>query len=128
MERLLLVMLGGALGSGARWLVGLAAAARLSLPIPMATLCVNVLGSFAMAFLAQLVAQGASFSPEKRLFLATGCLGGFTTYSSFNQETLDYAARGEWSAAFLYAFGTMALCLAAGLGGMAAGRAFLAGS
>lgn len=126
MERLLLVMLGGALGSGARWIVGVAFEAKFAWSVAVATLVVNVLGSFAMGFLAQVVSQGVSYSPEKRLFLATGVLGGFTTYSTFNQETLDYAARGEWVSACGYAGLTVTLCLAAGLGGVALARASLA--
>lgn len=119
MEKLLLVMLGGALGSGARWLVGVGVASKA---FPFGTLIVNVLGSFAMG----VVAQSASLSPEKRAFVATGILGGFTTYSAFNQETIGFVNAGAWTSALLYAGATAVLCLGAGFAGMAAARAIAA--
>lgn len=127
MEKLLLVMLGGALGSGARWLVGLGAAARLPGHLHAATLTVNVLGSFAMGLLAQWAVSGTELSAEKRAFVASGLLGGFTTYSSFNQELLDAVQRGEIGFAAGYALLTALLCLAAGFAGLAAARALGAG-
>ncbi len=126
MEKLVLVMLGGALGSGARWLVGAGATAKLSATLPFGTLIVNVVGSFAMGLVAQWAAQSGTFSPEKRAFVATGLLGGFTTYSSFNQETIEFVNAGAWTSALVYAGGTALLCLAAGFAGMAAARAIAA--
>jgi CrcB protein len=123
MEKLLLVMLGGALGSGARWLVS---AAVVTQAFPFGTLIVNVAGSFAMGIVAQLAAQSASFSPEKRAFVATGLLGGFTTYSAFNQETIELVNAGAWGSALAYAATTAVLCLAAGFAGMATARAIAA--
>jgi CrcB protein len=85
MMRLLIVMLGGALGSGARYGVNVLAARTPALP--WATLAVNVLGSFLMgAIMTQALAR--QWSPELRLALSTGFLGGFTTYSAFSYETV----------------------------------------
>ena len=126
MEKLLYVMLGGALGSGARWLVGVGVAAKVSSAIPFSTLIVNVVGSYVMGIVAQHASGNASFSPEKRAFVATGLLGGFTTYSAFNQETIDFVNAGAWNSALFYAAATAVLCLAAGFAGMATARAIAA--
>ncbi|MFL1464183.1 fluoride efflux transporter FluC [Roseococcus sp. DSY-14] len=102
---LLAVMAGGALGSAARWGVS------LWLPWPWATLLVNGLGSAAIGALA---AQGVS--GPARLFLVTGVLGGFTTFSAFSLETALLWERAPWQAA-LY----VAASLGLGLGGFALG-------
>lgn len=123
MERLLLVCLGGALGSGARYLVGQWSLAQFGKGFPWGTLAVNVIGSFAIA----LVIHAADVKPEFpfnwRLFLTTGIMGGFTTYSAFNQETLTYFESGEVAKAFGYAAVTLLACLAAGYAGLNSGRA-----
>ncbi|MBL8856962.1 MAG: fluoride efflux transporter CrcB [Planctomycetes bacterium] len=122
----MLVMLGGALGSGARYLIGLGAAAKLPGTFPFGTLCVNVLGSFALGMVAQIAMQNAAFSPDTRAFVAAGVLGGFTTYSSFNQETIDLVQAGALGQAVLYAVVTTTACLACGVAGMALARMFAA--
>ena len=66
-------------------------------------------------------------SPTTRAFLATGVLGGFTTYSSFNQETLNYVHANAWGSAALYGGATAIACLLAGFAGMATARS-IAGS
>lgn len=124
MNTLALVMIGGALGSGARYLVGLAALAELPTTFPYGTLIVNVVGSFALGAVAQAATTSAAFTPEKRAFIAVGLLGGFTTYSSFNQETLGYVNASAWGSAALYAGVTTILCLLAGVAGMATARSF----
>jgi len=123
MEKLLLVCLGGALGSGARYLVGQWSLAKLGTGFPWGTLAVNLLGSFAIALLLHATSTKTDFSLHTRLFLTTGILGGFTTYSSFNQETLDYFVMGEHAKAFGYAAITLLACLAAGYAGLNVGRA-----
>jgi len=85
MMQLLLVMFGGALGSGARYGVNLLAGRTT---FPWATLTVNVVGSFLMGALVTLAATRA-WSNEARLLLTTGFLGGFTTYSAFSYETVS---------------------------------------
>lgn len=124
MLRLLLVCGGGALGAGARYLVSTWAARALGAEFPRGTLLVNATGSFVLAFLFAL--RGEALSPELRLFLGAGVLGGYTTYSSFNYETISLLEQGSpWLATANLTL-TVAGCLAAGLAGLAAGR-WLAG-
>jgi CrcB protein len=120
--RLLLVCGGGALGSGARYLVATWAARYLEADFPRGTLIVNVAGSFLIGILLTATA-GRPDADELRLLLGAGALGGFTTYSSFNAEVLALAAAGRPGAALLYAGATLSLGLVGGLLGMAAGRA-----
>ncbi|WP_041448497.1 fluoride efflux transporter CrcB [Anaeromyxobacter sp. Fw109-5] len=122
MIRLLLVCAGGALGSGARYLVSTWAARALGADFPRGTLIVNVLGSFLLALLLGLAGTREAITPEARLFLGAGVLGGFTTYSSFNYETLALLERGVWPAAVNVAL-TVLGCLAAGFAGIVAARA-----
>jgi len=126
-----MVCLGGALGSGARYLVATWAAAALPVALPFGTLIVNVTGSFFIAVVLDLALRAAVLSPEWRLFLATGVAGGYTTYSSFNQEALQLVAQKDYGLAAAYVGGTLVLCAAAGLLGVAASRSLsglLAGS
>lgn len=125
MEKLSYVCLGGALGSGARYLVGQWSLARLGTGFPWGTLAVNVLGSFAIALVIHAADVRADFPANLRLFLTAGILGGFTTYSAFNQETLAYFESGEFAKAFGYAALTLVACLAAGYAGLNTGRALL---
>ena len=89
MGRFLLVCLGGALGSGARYLVSTWAARSLGPDFPRGTLIVNVVGSFLLAAIMTASLSTDAVSPELRVFLGAGIMGGFTTYSSFNYETLS---------------------------------------
>jgi len=122
MIRFLLVCLGGALGSGARYLVSLGAASLLGIAFPYGTLVVNVAGSFAVALLMHMSMTGELLSPEWRLLLTTGVMGGFTTYSTFNYETLAYFREGAWGIGMLNIAATLVGCLAAGLAGFALAR------
>jgi CrcB protein len=121
-ERFLLVCAGGAIGSGARYLVASWAAAALPAALPFGTLLVNVTGSFFIAVVLDLSLRAAVLSPEWRVFLATGVAGGFTTYSSFNQEALQLVAQRSYGLATGYVAGTLVLCAAAGLLGVLAAR------
>lgn len=120
---LLLVMIAGGLGSGARYLIGLWAFEKIGRAFPYGTLIVNVAGCFALGAVAQLAASG-SWTPEARAAVAAGFLGGFTTYSSFNQETIAMFAGGASGAAAANIVITLAGGLAAGLLGAAAARVF----
>ena len=122
MTRFLLVCLGGALGSGARYLVAVGAAAAFGIGFPYGTLLVNVAGSFAVAFLMHAGMTGEILSPEWRLLLTTGVMGGFTTYSTFNYETLAYFREGAWGVGVMNIAATLIGCLAAGLAGFALAR------
>jgi CrcB protein len=126
MLRFLLVCTGGAIGSGARYLTGLWAAAAFGAAFPIATLIVNVIGSFLMALVIETATTTSFISPETRLFLTTGVLGGFTTYSAFNYESTAMMREGAVRLGVTNIFITVFGCLAAGLGGIALARALFA--
>ena len=107
------VMLAGGLGSGARYLMGQWAVGRFGPSFPYGTLIVNLAGCFALGVVAQL-ASSTSWSPELRATIAIGFLGGFTTYSSFNHETLALVASGSAGVALLNVAVTLAGGFAAG--------------
>lgn len=117
------VCLGGALGSGARYLTSLGAARLLGSEFPYGTATVNVAGSFLLALLMGASAD-SQISPELRLALGTGATGGFTTYSAFNLETLRLIERSAWTLAFAYVGLTVLACLLAGALGILVGRTF----
>ena len=101
MPNLLLVMLGGALGAGARHLVGVVALRRMGPGFPWGTLTVNLVGGLLMGLLAGwLVRFGGS--EASRLFFAVGVLGGFTTFSAFSLDTFLMIERSQYALAALY--------------------------
>ena len=127
MERFLLVCLGGAIGTGLRYVTGGLAARWLGADFPYGTLIVNVVGSFLIGLVQEIGATTAVISDSTRLFLTVGIMGGLTTYSAFSYETVRLAQSGAWGQAWLNVLATTALCLAVCFGGMAAGR-LLAGA
>ena len=122
-----LVALGGALGSVARYGVGALAAQLLGPTFPWGTLLVNLTGSFLIALVMHLALTGTVISLEMRIFLTTGIMGGFTTYSSFNYETLALLNQRAYWLAGMNLAGTVLGCLVAGVLGLAAGRAVVGG-
>jgi CrcB protein len=124
-ERLLLVCLGGAFGSGARYLLSGWLAERLGHGFPYGTLAVNVAGSFLLAALMEVGLASASLSPTARIALGTGVLGGFTTYSTFSYESFVYLREGAPALAALNVSLTLFGCLLACWLGFAAARAVL---
>jgi len=126
MERVLWVAIGGALGSAARYLVTEWVLARSGPAFPWGTLAVNVVGSFLLGFLFQLALAVEAFPPTLRLALSAGVLGGFTTYSAFNQETLLALGRGDALHAGTIVLATLAGCLVAGFAGLALARLVVA--
>ena len=113
MRLLLLAVAGGALGSGARYLVNVGAARWLGLSFPWATLIVNIAGSLAMGFLVEYVILRHSGSPAMRTFLATGILGGFTTFSAFSLDAVNLFEREQFTALAFYVFGSVTLSILA---------------
>jgi CrcB protein len=114
MPNLLIVMLGGAFGAGARHLVGSLALARFGPGFPWGTLTVNLVGGLLMGLLAGWLARGGG-SEAVRLFLAVGVLGGFTTFSAFSLETFLMIERSQYGMAAAYVgssvFGSVLLLL-----------------
>ena len=127
MMRFLWICLGGAAGTGARYLVALWALRLAGPGFPWGTLAVNVVGSFLLGLIMQVALTTDLIAPTLRLGLTTGVMGGFTTYSTFNYETLLYLQRDAWLAAFANLAATVVLCLVAGALGLAAGRFLVAG-
>ena len=90
MPHLFLVMGGGAIGAGLRFLLGRFALHQLGPALPWGTLLANVVGGFAMGLLAGTLARfGGNWAEGWRLFLGVGLLGGFTTFSAFSLETVN---------------------------------------
>jgi CrcB protein len=126
MARFFWVCLAGAVGTGVRYLVGLAAGRALGAGFPWGTIAVNMVGCFLMSVVASAGAK-VVIAPEIRLMLAVGFLGGLTTYSAFNWETLAFVNHGAWGMGLLNVAVTLVGCAAAGVLGLALARAVLGG-
>jgi len=126
-SRFLWICLGGAAGTGARYLLSGWALAAFGVSFPWGTLSVNVIGSFLLGLLMQVGVATPVLSPTLRLALTTGVMGGFTTYSTFNWETMRYIQDGAWRLAVGNVVLTLAVCLAAGFAGVALGRSLFGG-
>lgn len=122
MERLFWICFAGALGTGARYLIGLWAGQRLGTSFPYGTLIANVGGCFLLAAILQAALNMAAFSPTLRLALTTGLMGGLTTYSSFAYETTRLAQDGAVGAALMNFGLTTLACFGAVLLGLALGQ------
>ncbi len=103
MKDLLLVGIGGFVGSVARYkLGGLVLHATVQSRFPYSTFAVNLVGCLVAGMLAGLAERHAWFGADTRLFLFAGLLGGFTTFSAFGIDALFLLRRGEWSIAATY--------------------------
>jgi fluoride exporter len=123
--QILIVAVGGAVGSVCRFLTGVFVTRLAGPAFPWGTLTVNVVGSFAIGFLAELVARKLNASMEMRLLIVVGFLGGFTTFSSFSLDTIALIERGATAAALSYVLASVVISLLATFGGLAFGRAVL---
>ena len=117
MHQYLLVFLGGGLGAALRHFVNGVSLRLVGTGWPAGTLFINVTGSILMGVVAALFAFKLSLPPALRLFIATGILGGYTTFSTFSLETGLLMERGEPGLALLYVAASVLL----GVGGMFAG-------
>jgi len=125
MNHILLVAIGGALGSVARYLTGQATLRWFGPHFPWGTLAVNISGGLAIGIFAELIAQRFDSSPELRLFIVTGILGGFTTFSAFSLEVTGMAERGDYLTALIYVLASVIISVAAVFAGLALVRAFV---
>lgn len=116
--RLFLICIGGAIGTAARYLTSVWAAATFGPAFPVGTLLVNLAGSFLIA----VIMEASTMSPDVRLMLTTGVMGGFTTYSAFNFETTNYFRDGAWMIGIANVLVTVFGCLLAGAAGLAVGK------
>jgi CrcB protein len=115
-----LVFLGAGIGGALRHAVNVAGERLLGTPFPWGTLTVNVVGSFAMGVLAGWLAlkAGEPWTQSVRLFLATGILGGFTTFSAFSLDAVLLWERGAGAAAGAYVVASVVLSIAGLLAGL----------
>lgn len=114
MKAILLVGIGGFAGAVARYLIG-GAVLHMSIQerFPYSTFVVNVLGCLAIGMLAGVAEKQHLLSPDARLLLITGLLGGFTTFSAFGLDAVHLIRRGELWIATLYAGGSVVAGIAA---------------
>jgi CrcB protein len=113
MRLLLLAAAGGALGAGARHLVNISMLAWFGPAFPWATFTVNVLGSLLMGILVEFLMPFGGASAAWRTFLATGILGGFTTFSAFSLDVWVLYERGQHLALAMYLAFSIVLAVAA---------------
>ncbi len=124
MPPLFLVMLGGAIGAGFRYHIGLVALRNLGAGFPFGTWIVNLLGGLLMGVLAGVIARSPVEGEPLRLFLGVGVLGGFTTFSAFSLETFNLLSRSEYVMATAYAVSSVAGSVVFLVLGLVLGRAF----
>lgn len=120
MDRVLLAGVGGFIGSVLRYLLsGFVQHVTQNVSFPYGTLAVNLIGCLAIGFLSELAEARGIFTTETRVFVFVGILGGFTTFSSFGNETINLLRDGESLPALL----NISLQIILGLGCVLAGRA-----
>ncbi len=124
MGRLFWIALGGAAGTLARYGLSNWCHQTLGLGFPYGTLAVNVAGSFLLGVVLQVGLTTGQLSPTLRLALGTGVMGGFTTYSTFNYETLKLLEERSYGVALLNVTVTLLGCLVAGVLGITLARRF----
>lgn len=120
----LMVFLGGGVGAALRHAVDVFSARAFGANFPLGTLTINVTGSFAMGLLAGYFAFKGGVSQPWRLFLATGILGGYTTFSAFSLDAAVLYERGELTLALLYIAASVLLSIAGLFAGLALTRSF----
>src|SRR3981189_876342 len=120
----LIVFIGGGVGAALRHGVNLAMARWLGTAFPFATLTENVTGSLVMGLLVGYFAFHGGIPQHWRLFVTTGILGGYTTFSAFSLDTALLYERGEVSLAAVYVLGSVLLSIAALFAGLAMARSF----
>ncbi|MEO7220940.1 MAG: fluoride efflux transporter CrcB [Devosia sp.] len=119
MNAYLLVGLGGAIGSIARYGSGVLVGRLWPWPFPLTTMLVNISGSLIMGlFIGYLARTTPAWQADARLFFAVGVLGGFTTLSSFSLDTVYLVERGEIGQAAFYVIGSIAISIVALFVGM----------
>ena len=119
MDRILFVGIGGFVGAVLRyWLSGYAQQVSNSSLFPLGTLIVNFIGCLVIGFLSQIAEEYGAFSADSRALVFVGLLGGFTTFSTFSNETMSLLRDGQ----NYLAFGNIAGHLILGLGGVWLGR------
>jgi fluoride exporter len=115
----LLVFVGGGLGASLRHTVNIACARCIGVAFPWGTLIINITGSIVMGLIAGYLAFKGEASQPWRLFLMTGILGGYTTFSAYSLDAALLYERGELGLSALYVLGSVVLSIAGLFGGLA---------
>ncbi|GIV55159.1 MAG: putative fluoride ion transporter CrcB [Candidatus Kapaibacterium sp.] len=118
MRNVVLVGVGGMLGSIARYGVAVFFSTRMPLGFPYGTLTVNIVGCFLIGVVVGLAGRGNFVTPEVRLFLATGFCGGFTTFSSFAYEVVEMVKAHRYELAVAYVVGSVVVGIGATVVGL----------
>ena len=122
MQTFLFISLGAVLGANLRYWLGLWIAQRWGSQFPIATLLINLTGSFILGFFITLVTQRFLVDPGWRLFFAIGFLGSYTTFSTYTYESIMLWTSGNWASGALNLFGSALLGGLAALGGIILAR------
>jgi CrcB protein len=120
----LIVFLGGGVGAALRHGINMAAGRTLGTAFPYGTLIINITGSLLMGIIAGYFAIKGDASQHWRLFLTTGILGGYTTFSAFSLDAALLYERGEAGAAAIYVVASVAISIAGLFAGLALVRSF----
>jgi CrcB protein len=115
----LLVFIGGGLGSSLRHLINVVSIRSLGTAFPFHTFIINITGSTVMGLIAGYLAFKGEAAQSWRLFLMTGILGGYTTFSAFSLDAALLYERGEIALALVYVLGSVVLSLAGLFAGLA---------
>ena len=124
MHPLLLVAIGGALGSATRYGAASAVNRFAQAPFPWGTLAVNIIGSFLIGLLMVLLMKAGEWRESSRLLLVTGVMGGFTTFSSFSWETWKLVEDGRLVMAMTNILASVVICLVATFAGAMLAKQF----
>jgi fluoride exporter len=119
MQNYLLVFLGGGIGASLRHTVNMLSARGLGAAFPWGTFIINISGSLVMGLIAGYLAFKGGASQPWRLFLMTGILGGYTTFSAFSLDAALLYERGEIASALVYVLGSVVLSIAGLFAGLA---------
>ncbi len=126
MKLIALAALGGGIGSALRYILAMGMAKITPASFPWPILTINIVGCFLMGLLVAALALKLNGSLEARTFLATGVLGGFTTFSAFSLDFMSLMQRKDYDFAFLYIGASVGISLLAIYAGAALGRALWA--
>lgn len=118
MQKLIYVGIGGCLGAVARYIISVVFSKAITSSIPLGTLCVNMLGGLLIGFIMELSITTEAVSPNLKLFLTTGIMGGLTTFSTFSYETITLFKDGN----MIYGMANICLNLLLSFGGVVLGQ------
>lgn len=114
MQKIIYVGIGGCIGAVVRYLITMQSSKMFNSNIPLGTLIANVLGGFLIGMIMEISISTDFISPNLKLFLTTGIMGGLTTFSTFSYETISLITDGS----YLLGFGNIFLNLGLSLGGV----------